>query len=156
MAKSKFTVRHSGLKQTISVLKQLGKKAPRALGDALFDEADQIIGRSKADFVPVRDGHLRASGKALLPVINGNRVTVEAGFGDNSAPYALAVHENPRAGKTGGVSPSGRQYARTKKGKGLWAKTGQWKYLEVVYREAVFGMDARIAERLRAEFPEAR
>jgi hypothetical protein len=49
-----------------------------------------------------------------------------------SAVYAASVHENPRAGKTGGVSPSGRQYQRTKTGRPTWSTRpqGQWKFLE--------------------------
>lgn len=42
-----------------------------------------------------------------------------------SAAYALKTHENPRSGKTGGVSPSGYQYK-----KGTWSKVGFWKFLE--------------------------
>ena len=44
------------------------------------------------------------------------------------AVYAAAVHENPRSGKTGGFSPSGRPYK-------TWAKTGNWKYLENPLKE---------------------
>jgi len=141
MAKNRFTVSTSGLKEVQTILKELGRKAPRALARALYKEAEQIMGRSKADFVPVRDGHLRASGKVLLPKIEGNRVTVEAGFGDNAAPYALKIHEYPLAGKTG--KPGA-------------ATVGGWKFLEIPYTEAVFDMDERIAAELRKEMPETR
>lgn len=40
-----------------------------------------------------------------------------------SASYAATIHENPRAGKTGGVSPSGQRYKK-------WAKVGGYKFLE--------------------------
>lgn len=46
------------------------------------------------------------------------------------AVYAMAVHENPRSGKTGGFSPSGRPYPP-----GTWARTGNWKYLENPLKE---------------------
>jgi hypothetical protein len=62
----------------------------------------------------------------------------------------LSVHENPRAGKTGGVSPQGKPYAKTKGGKGLWAKTGKWKYLEDPFNRRLKGFEARIAKRVKA------
>ncbi|MHA1809368.1 MAG: hypothetical protein ACTSYH_03545 [Candidatus Heimdallarchaeaceae archaeon] len=40
-----------------------------------------------------------------------------------SAVYALATHENIRAGKTGGTSLSGAKYPH-------WATVGEWKFLE--------------------------
>jgi hypothetical protein len=48
----------------------------------------------------------------------------------------LVVHENPRSGKTGGFSPSGKPYFTKrsrrggKKGSGF-SQVGQWKYLEI-------------------------
>jgi hypothetical protein len=50
---------------------------------------------------------------------------VEIGY---SAVYALSVHENPRAGKTRGVSPQGKKY--TEPHGVRWARGGNWKYLE--------------------------
>ncbi len=40
-----------------------------------------------------------------------------------TAAYAVFVHENPRAGKTEGLSPSGNRYK-------TWAGAGKWKFLE--------------------------
>ena len=42
-----------------------------------------------------------------------------------SAYYAPWVHENPRAGITGGKSPSGRKYPE-----GTYSVVGQWKFLQ--------------------------
>ncbi len=53
-------------------------------------------------------------------------LTVTLGYG---AVYAGVVHENPRSGKTGGVSPSGQRYKH-------WAQGGQSKFLETAMREA--------------------
>jgi len=48
-----------------------------------------------------------------------------------SAFYAPFVHENPRAGKTGGVSPSGKRYKPEKGSKRqVFAVGGNWKFLE--------------------------
>lgn len=49
----------------------------------------------------------------------------EVGF---SAVYAWAVHENPRAGHTGGVSPSGQSYKS-------YSEVGEYKFLEKAFRE---------------------
>ena len=72
-----------------------------------------------------------------------DEVSAVLGFGGPATPYALAVHENPRAGKTGGVSPSGKRYKH-------WAEVGQWKFLEIPLLEAEHGMLARLAGRIRS------
>lgn len=52
-----------------------------------------------------------------------------------SAFYAPFVHENPRAGKTGGVSPSGRIYKPERGSKRqVFARGGNWKFLEGPFR----------------------
>lgn len=54
--------------------------------------------------------------------------TVIVGY---TASYAIFVHENPRAGKTGGVSPSGILYKPNKGSKRIvFSSVGQWKFLE--------------------------
>lgn len=104
----------------------------KALGPALNDGAAILLKNfaiqgvekpAKRTYVPVMDGHLRSSIKTSEPEISGNRISVTVAAGGQAAPYALRVHENPRSGKTGGLSPSGKKYKK-------WAKVGQWKYLE--------------------------
>lgn len=93
-----------------------------------------------------------AEAKKLTPVVTGNlrgsgytesggtpeRPTEAIGF---SAVYALSVHENPRSGKTGGVSPSGREYTAgtlpsgRKSTRKIWSTVGQWKFLETPLKE---------------------
>ena len=58
--------------------------------------------------------------------IRGSSISLDVGF---SAPYARAVHENPRSGRTGGVSPQGRKYRK-------WAKVGQYHYLKTAVDES--------------------
>jgi very-short-patch-repair endonuclease len=53
-----------------------------------------------------------------------------------------SVHENPRSGKTGGISPSGFPYEH-------WAQTGEWKYLETPVKQALPGLNKRIQTRVR-------
>lgn len=84
----------------------------------LFKAALFLFGKSQEE-VPVMDGNLRASGYVASDVkTKGDSVYI--GY---HAVYAAKVHENPRSGKTGGVSPSGRPYKK-------WAKVGKWKFLE--------------------------
>lgn len=115
----------------------LGALGPRELGAGLYQEAEAIMTTAKEDYVPVDQGTLRASGfvREVTPL------EVELGFGGPAAPYALAVHENPRSGKTGGISPRGKHYTH-------WAQVGEWKYLETPFKAATAGMDGRLAERL--------
>jgi hypothetical protein len=47
-----------------------------------------------------------------------------------AAPYAIAVHENPNAGQTTGMSPKGRPYPE-----GTYATSGEWKFLETAVKE---------------------
>jgi hypothetical protein len=54
----------------------------------------------------------------------------------------LAVHENPRSGHTGGVSPSGGRYKH-------WASVGQWKYLEQPFKERAPSFAARMTTIIR-------
>lgn len=100
-----------------------------ACASGLYMAGEYIMAQSK-DLAPVDTGNLRASGFVELPDVSGAVVNVKLGYGGFSAAYALMVHENPRAGKTGGLSPSGRKYK-------TWAKVGQWKYLEKPFMEAV-------------------
>lgn len=107
------------------------------LAQALYEEAELIMGISKEEYVPVMDGTLRATGHVKPPVIAGPTIEVTLGYGGPAAPYALSVHENPRSGHTEGVSPQGRPYKR-------WAKVGGWKYLEIPVSQAMPGLVSRI------------
>lgn len=97
------------------------------LGLALYMHAEDVMAESQERLVPVRDGGLKSSGYVKPPALGGKSlVEVKLGY---SAPYARRTHENPRAGKTGGTSPSGRKYKK-------WAKVGQWKFLEQPLRDS--------------------
>lgn len=64
---------------------------------------------------PVDTGRLRASHQVRISELEGE-VTP-------TVNYAIYVHENPRAGRTGGFSPQGQKYKR-------FASSGGYKYLE--------------------------
>jgi hypothetical protein len=123
-----------GADEVARALRTLADRQRHAAATVLYQTAEQIMAESKR-LVPVRFGPLRASGHVVPPVIAGDQIVVEAGF---SAPYALFVHENPRAGKTGGVSPTGRTYKH-------WARVGEWKYLERPFQRIA----PKLGERLR-------
>lgn len=146
MAQGDFlTVGLSGDKELKAKLQQLGMAALPAGGASLFDSATNIMAISQGQYVPVETGALRASGFVQPPDFEGKSVSVFLGYGGVAAPYALAVHENPRSGKTGGVSPSGKKYKR-------WAQVGQWKYLEQPCNEAIPNVISKLKRDLDRAF----
>lgn len=111
-----------GDKALLERLELAEKNAVKDLAAAMYREANYIL-RKSVETVPVDFGVLRGSATVTRPKVAGTSVELSFGYGGAASAYALAVHENPRSGKTGGVSPSGVQYKH-------WAKTGTWKYLE--------------------------
>ena len=130
-----------GVDKVLANLRAMQEKAPQVVAGALREEAVDILAVSKSR-VPVDFGILKASATGPVMKVQGGEVSAEIGYGGPAAPYALAVHENPRAGKTGGISPSGRPYRH-------WAQTGEWKYLERPMLEAQNGFLSRMAERIK-------
>lgn len=135
-----------GGKELTAAIRALGPAAIHAAARAMTFSAEAIMTVSKSQYVPVETGTLRGSGFVKPAETTRNSVSVTLGYGGAAAPYALSVHENPRAGKTGGMSPGGKKYKR-------WAKTGEWKYLETpvkanldnVYRELKIELDKAMA-----------
>lgn len=87
------------------------RPAAQRVGAARLKRAKQLAPRM--DSILVNSGFVQVT-------VSGVEVSVEVGF---NAPYARAVHENPRSGRTGGVSPRGRKYRK-------WAKVGEYRYLQ--------------------------
>lgn len=96
--------------------------AVKDMAAAMYREANYVM-RKSVETVPVDYGVLRGSATVTKPNVKGTVIDLNFGYGGAASAYALAVHENPRAGRTGGVSPSGVPYKH-------WAKTGTWKFLE--------------------------
>lgn len=152
-------IRIEGLDEALARLRALPAAALRIAGEDLHRIAEDVMTDSKENYVPVVTGTLHASGFVKQPEVGADGVSVTLGFGGAAAPYALAVHENPRAGKTGGISPSGKPYDPVAKrmrgyrrgpimallGGKNWSGVGQWKYLETPLRAAV----GRIRETLQ-------
>lgn len=135
------TVKLEGMEEVLKNLAAYGERARQAAGVAIYEEARAIEQASVTKYVPVDQQKLRDE-MAFIDEeaqVNGDVLSVEFGY---RGPYAASVHENPRSGKTGGVSPKGRKYAH-------WATVGQWKFLETPLLEAEAGMLKRIADRMR-------
>ena len=134
------TITLTGLDTVMKNLSAFGKNAQDAAAVALFEEANAIKNESQARYVPVDTGELRQEHAFVdeAASVSGGKVSITFGY---TGPYAASVHENPRAGKTGGVSPSGKKYRH-------WATTGQWKFLEIPLLNAERGMLQRLAGRI--------
>ena len=138
------TVTMTGLDEVLQKLAAYGDNLRAAAAQALYEEANAIKNESIVRYVPVRNiggGELRNDHAFVdeQAKIEGDTMSITLGY---TGPYAASVHENPRAGKTGGVSPSGRKYKS-------WAEVGQWKFLETPLLEAEQGMLQRMADRIR-------
>lgn len=141
MAQS-FIVQFEGSAKLRQKLQALQQATPLILATAVREEAEVLMADIKENHVPKRDSILAASGYVKDAVVTAARsVRVILGFGGASAPYAWATHENPRAGKTDGVSPSGRRYKK-------WAKVGHYKYLEQPLFAFAHGLPQRVFKRV--------
>jgi hypothetical protein len=144
-------------------LEKLASGQQVAIERGLFRWGEEVMAEAKGQLVPVDTGVLRASGfvmtRSLRDVPPGAVPSPEAvaamqprtvddvaavlGFGGPAAPYALAVHENPRSGKTGGVSPQGKRYKH-------FARVGQWKYLAIPVQNHASRLAEVVATEVRA------
>lgn len=98
-----------------------------ALAAALYEEAEDIMADSKANYVPVDTGTLRASGTVLPPELTGTHVVVTLGYGGAAQDYALPVHERLD----------------------VHHPHGQAKYLEAPVLAAIPQLGAKVAARAR-------
>ena len=119
---SKMTVRVHGTRAVIAGLRKPINKyineGKRRVGLACLHLQRESVKEAPKDLGNLHSSKfIRMMGTPVKPV----------GWVGYSAVYALAVHENPRSGKTGGKSPSGRPYKH-------WARRGKWKYLEDPYK----------------------
>jgi hypothetical protein len=101
---------------------EVGKKFSNVEGRAEDREADRA----------------RVIAESYAQILKKDVVSIDIGY---SAEYAIPVHENPRTGKTGGVSPSGRVYSAGKTPSGrkstrkVFSTVGEWKFLENPLKE---------------------
>ena len=111
----------SSLKEFQRALRDLDQQAVAVAGAGLGLEARKLMGATRKQ-VPVDKGILKNMGTVDGPFLKDGTVSYIVGYGGAAKAYAEAVHDNPRAGRTGGFSPSGRPYK-------TWAKVGKWRYL---------------------------
>lgn len=139
----------TGAEKLQAVLMKLGERAPEAMGEALYRQAEFIMTKSKQQ-VPVDTGNLRATGHVGFPIVQGPSVFVQLGYGGTAGDvtsvrtavnkqtgsavtkvtmlsddvgYAVIVHENLRAHHP----------------------VGKAKYLEDPMLEAAGGLEGKLA-----------
>jgi len=73
-------------------MRAVGVDLSRKQRDATKDEAEHVLARSKNEFVPVRSGRLRDSGRVDMTGSNQFQSQARIIF---SGPYAIPIHELP-------------------------------------------------------------
>lgn len=132
----------TGVSHVAGAIRRIGRKFPDRVDKATKTEADNIMRRSKEEFVPVDAGELRDSGKVSEPERHGDVHSVTMAYGEGGAQeYAAAVHETPS-----GMDPPSWRGAEVSFNK---AGTGA-KYLERPLMEAANGMFGRVSEMLKS------
>ena len=119
-----------GLDKVLRNVQRYGERGLRAFGRSLRGEGEQIMTRSKRDFVPVDQGILRSTGhvtggspRDTLGRFSG-KTDVTLAYGGPAAPYAIVQHER-------------LDFRHT---------VGEAKYLERPAMDAVPGMAQRVAQ----------
>jgi hypothetical protein len=131
MAKVTITIPKKELKEFAAKLEKYKSKMLKAVPMVVNAIAEDIMGDSKENFVPVCSGVLRSSGHVQRIRIGKNRVTVRMGYGGSAASYALAVHER--------MQPINR-----------CSQVGGAKYLSLPFDKAKPGMPKRFIRGMNA------
>lgn len=128
----------------------LASRGPQELGvvQAMVSEAEGVM-RDSRPLVPVVTGTLRSSATVDAPEIRGEEISITMGYGGAAKRYALKVHENPRAGKTGGFSPKGKRYYPRAGLPVPYSTVGEWKFLEKPFLARRVRMLEAIADAIR-------
>lgn len=83
-----------GFDEMEEALRMLEERANQVVGRILYQKAEDIMAKSKAEYVPVNTGALRGTGHVQPVIYDGSGgVTVIMGYGGPAAPYAGVVHE---------------------------------------------------------------
>ena len=126
----KAKLKTTGTKKLVRALKTESRRLERAEGQALLDEAHEIMGESKL-MVPVDTGVLINSGAVLPPEKRPGGITVRLGYGTE---YALPVHEDLHA----------------------FHEVGGPLYLEIPFNKRLSGWRKRIADKVRFYYNRSR
>lgn len=119
-----FSIHIDGLDQVLDQLKRIGEDAKQETSDALYAEAELIMGEAKHR-TPADTGALRSSGHVVPPDSPGDPIVLA--FGGPAAPYAVYVHENLEAKHS----------------------VGQAKFLESAIIDALPDLVERVAKRVK-------
>lgn len=140
------------LERLVQFLKTWSELSTKALARSAYEEANQIMRKSKDNYVPVDWANLKNSGVVEFPKIEGNVVTLRLGFGDAAAPYALAVHEHPSVASPPSWQGKAIGEILSVRGRVPWSLDGRGpKYLERPFKEALKGMDERLGAKVEYE-----
>lgn len=132
-----------GTDKVIINLKKIEKLLINAAHIAVQKEAIAVMNDSMQNYVPIGTGALMNS--ASVENIKRTRLESTMQLAYNKE-YAAKTHENPRSGKTGGYSPSGKKYNYP------WARQGQWKFLEIPVAKEANVFTGNIAKYLKEQF----
>jgi len=130
-----------GIDELAAKYTRLGQLNPDELGLAkVMSEGAELMMTASKLLCPVVTNTLRSSGKVEPPVVTHDTLEITLGYGGAARKYAFKVHENPRTGRTGGRSPSGRKYYPRPGLPFPYSRVGQWKFLEtpVAQQKAAF------------------
>lgn len=108
------------MKAAARTIRGTSKGALRTVGEG-------IMRRSKAEFVPVRTGMLKSTGRVEEPRWRGDVVTCQLKYGGPDAPYAKDVHERAN----------------------VYHPVGQFKYLQAPLYEAAGSFASWVASVMR-------
>lgn len=87
-----FSFSLEGDKELQEILQTAKTESPRAVAQAIWEEANIIFAKSQI-LVPVDTGVLRGSGGVSAPQMDSRGYFVDVYYGGPAAPYALYVHE---------------------------------------------------------------
>ena len=87
-----YTFTLTGDVELQAVLRAAQQNAPKAVAQAIYEEAQVIFAKSQV-LVPVDTSALRGSGDVSAIQGSGQGVYVDIFYGGPAAPYALYVHE---------------------------------------------------------------
>jgi len=87
-----YTFTLTGDVELQAVLRAAQRNAPKAVAQAIYEEAQVIFNKSQI-LVPVDTSALRGSGDVSAIQGSGQGVYVDIFYGGPAAPYALYVHE---------------------------------------------------------------
>lgn len=95
MARNQVDVELIGNDNLRDALGRFMGQTPRALSAVLYAEANNMMREAKEQ-IPFRTGVAKSSGRVMPPIVMGNTVTVELGFGGAASAYVEVLHENSR------------------------------------------------------------